>query len=110
MKANKVLRLPFEYDQQLITAHYGNGEKHQIIVPPQLQLNQGMFLPDHIVEQEEFRPNYGLKPKDLIAFNYAKAEWQNITKESSRINAYTFTYMIICFNASTIIRCVIRQC
>ena len=52
MASNKNLYLPFEDEQQLITAHYGNGEKHQIIVPPQLQLNQGMFLPDHIIEQE----------------------------------------------------------
>ena len=56
----KELFIPFKEETQLITAHYGNGENHQIIVPPQLQLNQGMFLPDHIIEQEEFHPNYGL--------------------------------------------------
>jgi hypothetical protein len=98
MKANKVLRLPFEYDQQLITAHYGNGEKHQIIVPPQLQLNQGMFLPDHIVEQEEFRPNYGLKPKDLIAFNYAKAEYNKGIISDKCVHFYLYDYMFQCIN------------
>ena len=98
MKANKVLRLPFEYDQQLITAHYGNGEKHQIIVPPQLQLNQGMFLPYHIIEQEEFHPNYGLMPKELIAFNYAKAEYNKGIISDKCVHFYLYDYMFQCIN------------
>ena len=93
MEANKYLHIPFEEEQQIIAARYGNGEAHQIIVPPELQLNQGMFLPDRIIEQEEFRPNYGLKPNDLIAFNYAKAEFNKGIISNKCVHFYLYDYM-----------------
>ena len=98
MSPNENLYLPFKEEQQVINAQYGNGERHQIIVPPQLQLNQGMFLPDHIIEQEEFRPNYGLKPQDLIAFNYAKAEYNKGIISDKCIHFYLYDYMFQCIN------------
>ncbi len=98
MEANKYLHIPFEEEQQIIAARYGNGEAHQIIVPPELQLNQGMFLPDRIIEQEEFRPNYGLKPNDLIAFNYAKAEFNKGIISNKCVHFYLYDYMFQCIN------------
>lgn len=98
MESIKNLHLPFEEELQQITTHYGNGEKHQIIVPHQLQLNQGMFLPDHIIEQEEFQPNYGLKPRDLIAFNYAKAEYNKGIISDKCVYFYLYDYMFRCIN------------
>lgn len=98
MNANKILSLPFKEEQQIIAARYRNGEEHQIIVPPQLQLNQGMYLPDHIIEQEEFRPNYGLKPKDLIAFNFAKANYNKGIVSDNCVHFYLYDNMFQCLN------------
>lgn len=98
MKSKNYLFLPFMEEQQLITAHYDCGEEHQITVPPQLQLNQGMIMPDHIIEQEEFRPNYGIKPQDLIAFNYAKAEYNKGIISDKCVHFYLYDYMFNCIN------------
>ena len=98
MILNKKIYLQFEEEQQLVSAKYANGEKQSIIVPPQLQLNKGMILPDRIKEQEEFSPNYGLIPKNLIAFNYAKAEYNKGIISDKCVHFYLYDYMFQCIN------------
>ena len=88
----------FEDYDKTIKTRYGNGEEQEIIIPSKLQINQGMFLPDHIIEQEAFRPNYELKPKDLIAFNYAKAEYNKGIISDKCVHFYLYDYMFQCIN------------
>lgn len=92
------MELPFEDFVQTVKAHYGFGEEHPIVVPTKLQLNQGMFLPSTLKEQDDFLPNHGLIPQSLIGFNYARCEYNKGSISNSCIHFYLYDYMFQCLN------------
>lgn len=95
---NNVMELPFEDFQQKIPARYGIGEERRIIVPTRLQLNQGMYLPSCLKEQDEFLPNQGLVPKDLLGFNFARCEYNKGIVSNRCVHFYLYDYMFQCIN------------
>lgn len=90
--------IQFTDDVQIIKAHYLKGEEHEITLPSRLQLNKGMILPDRIKEQEEFISNKGLRPKSLIGFNYARAEYNKGIISDKCVHFYLYDYMFQCLN------------
>ena len=65
-----------ENTTEVAYSHYGKGVEQRIIIPSKLQLNHGMILPSHVIEQDDFIQNEGLRPTNLLGFNYARAEYQ----------------------------------
>lgn len=98
VKLQKIMEIPFETFDQLITAQFGNSVQQQIVVPAKLQLNKGMILPDRIIDQEDFPPNNGLKPESLLGFNYARAEYNKGIVSNKCIHYYLYDYMFNCIN------------
>ena len=92
------MEIPFKDYVEITTSHYRSGEEHQNIVPTKLQLNQGMFLPDSLKEQDEFISNQGLIPKDLIGFNFARCEYNHGIISNSCVHFYLYDYMFQCIN------------
>lgn len=88
----------FEDRNEVAYSHYGKGKECKIIIPTRLQLNQGMILPSHIIEQDEFNPNNGLKPQNLIGFNYARSEYNKGIISDSCVHYYLYDYMFQCIN------------
>ena len=90
--------IPFKDYVEIATSRYRSGEEHQIIVPTKLQLNQGMFLPDSLKEQDEFISNQGLTPQNLIGFNIARCEYNHGVISQSCVHFYLYDYMFQCLN------------
>lgn len=87
-----------ENTNEVAYSHYGKGVEQRIIIPSKLQLNHGMILPSHVIEQDDFIQNEGLRPTNLLGFNYARAEYNKGIISDSCIHFYLHDYMFQCIN------------
>lgn len=88
--------LPFPDWVQTVSAKYGNGTQYAVQVPTNLQITEGMPMPNRVKMQDPLQSYNGFVPKELAGFNVARSLYNRGIITTSCVHFYLYDQMFSC--------------